>query len=469
MDAAYAVSMRLLCLLLVLVAACSDSDDDVQTSDVPQPVGSGGSAGAGGTISQAGNGGAGAGGGGSGGSEIPSRPPTVRLPRTSIDHEQLAILVNDQDAQSLAVAAYYQKARKIPDVNVIKLSFATTPVMTPEVFAQVKAAIDAVVPDDIQAFAISWTQPHRVDCMSATSAFALGYDKKYCQQGAGCAPTASVPYANSASLQPFTDFGIRPTMALAGTSSQNVFSLIDRGVAADDTFPTGDGYLIRTTDVARSVRWPAFVTAQTTWDYPEGLALSYIDNAQGDKSNFIENTSDVLVYLTGLTAVPAIDTNTFVPGAVADHLTSFGGKIPQGGQMNVLRWLEAGATASYGTVIEPCNFVEKFSDPRFLLPHYFRGQTVLEAYWKSVAWPGEGMFVGEPLARPWGASEVEWKDGSLSIVTTLVEPNRDYALQAAEAEGGPYETVKYVNIFQHKRLTITLAEAYAPFYRLVAL
>ena len=36
-----------------------------------------------------------------------------------------------------------------------------------------------------------------------------------------------------------------------------------------------------------------------------------------------------------------------------------------------------------------------------LLPHYFRGETVIEAYWKSVRMPGQGLFVGEPLARPY--------------------------------------------------------------------
>ena len=27
------------------------------------------------------------------------------------------------------------------------------------------------------------------------------------------------------------------------------------------------------------------------------------------------------------------------------------------------------------------------------------GKTI-EAYWKSVAWPGQGVFIGEPLATP---------------------------------------------------------------------
>jgi len=34
------------------------------------------------------------------------------------------------------------------------------------------------------------------------------------------------------------------------------------------------------------------------------------------------------------------------------------------------------------------------------------GDTVLEAYWKSVEMPGQGLFIGEPLARPFGRSTV---------------------------------------------------------------
>jgi hypothetical protein len=87
---------------------------------------------------------------------------------------------------------------------------------------------------------------------------------------------------------------------------------------------------------------------------------------------------------------------------VADHLTSYGGQLPTGnGQMPITDWLTAGATASHGTVEEPCNYTEKFSKASVLIEHYLRGDTLIEAYWKSVAWPGQGLFVGEPLARPW--------------------------------------------------------------------
>jgi hypothetical protein len=35
-----------------------------------------------------------------------------------------------------------------------------------------------------------------------------------------------------------------------------------------------------------------------------------------------------------------------------------------------------------------------------LMDYYLRGNTLIEAYWKSVAEPGQGIFVGEPLAKP---------------------------------------------------------------------
>jgi len=128
-------------------------------------------------------------------------------------------------------------------------------------------------------------------------------------------------------------------------------------------------------------------------------------------ANRLSGASDVIAYFTGLTIVPDITRNHYRPGAVADHLTSYGGMLtgPSGtsadgglGQMSALRWLEAGATGSYGTVVEPCNITAKFPDPGLLLSYYRRGDTLIESYWRSVAMPDQGVFIGEPLARPWG-------------------------------------------------------------------
>ena len=124
------------------------------------------------------------------------------------------------------------------------------------------------------------------------------------------------------------------------------------------------------------------------------------------KADALRGKPDVLFYLTGAVSVPDIDTNHYRPGAVADHLTSSGGQLTDSRQMSSLRWLEAGATGSYGAVTEPCNFPSKFPDPGVLIATYLTGATLIEAYWKSVEMPGQGIFIGEPLARPFGGHAV---------------------------------------------------------------
>lgn len=394
--------------------------------------------------------------------------PTVLLPRGGITADELMVLANDQDPQSMAVAAYYQQQRQIPPGNVLTLSFPPGDSLGADAFNALKAEIDAAAGTQIQAFAVAWTNPHKVDCQSLVSALALGVDTKYCStQGNPCGPSAPSGYYDSPSLAPYTDLGIRPAMHLAGLTAEDVFKVIDRGVASDGTFPTGKGYLVRTTDAARSVRWPQQQLEPMTWGFAGGIELEYIDNSMNLGLDYIENKPDVLFYLTGLADVPQIASNTYLPGAIADHLTSTGGQIPQSGQMSIVRWLEAGATASYGTAFEPCNYTTKFSNSAALLPHYYRGETLIEAYWKSVDWPGEGVFVGEPLARPWGGAIVTWDEPTLTIETHQLVPGTLYELQSGPTADGPWTTLMTdLMVASNMRAKFTVPDASEPFYRL---
>jgi hypothetical protein len=80
-----------------------------------------------------------------------------------------------------------------------------------------------------------------------------------------------------------------------------------------------------------------------------------------------------------------------------------------------MRWLEAGATGSYGTAIEPCNFLQKFPNPVLAIWHYTRGSTLIESYWRSVQMPGQGNFVGEPLSRPFAGYQIKRVNGELRV------------------------------------------------------
>ena len=143
-------------------------------------------------------------------------------------------------------------------------------------------------------------------------------------------------------------------MMLAGYSPQHVVSLIDRGALAQQILPTGDGYFIRTTDARRSdPRYADFRAVVSQWNHQNGLKMAFVDNSAGPTRDYMQNTPHVLFYETGLEQVPAINTNQYAPGALADHLTSFGGDLLAGSQMSILDWIRAGATASYGTVTEP--------------------------------------------------------------------------------------------------------------------
>jgi uncharacterized protein (TIGR03790 family) len=403
---------------------------------------------------------------------LASGAPAVFLPRTSISAREVGVVVNDMDPQSVAVAAHYVAARAIPAANVVHLSFTPADTLTAAEFQPLYDAVASALGPEVQALVVTWTEPWRVEGMSITSAFALGFDLQWMNPGPPCEETAASPYFASASTRPHADHGVRPAMMLAGETTADAIALVDRGVASDGTFPAGTAYLVRTSDPARSVRWPMMQQAATDWDHvPDGLAVVYRDGSGGGPAQTVESTSDVLLYLTGLATVPNVDTNTYLPGAVADHLTSYGGilTVPSG-QMSVLRWLEAGATASFGTVVEPCNYTQKFPDPMVLLDAYYRGATVVEAYWKSVEWPGEGVFVGEPLARPWGRVHLDY-DGArtLRISTTSLEPGRTYAVLAADSAAGPFAPVASGITVPHRRLeTIVVPNATRIAYRLEA-
>jgi hypothetical protein len=111
--------------------------------------------------------------------------------------------------------------------------------------------------------------------------------------------------------------------------------------------------------------------------------------------------------------------------------------------MSSLRWLEAGATGSYGTVVEPCNFLKKFPDPGVVIRRYLQGETLIEAYWKSVAWPGQGIFIGAPLARPFGGYRIVHRAGDIVLELEALPAGRRYRLLAAAGgRDGPYHTVR---------------------------
>jgi len=318
---------------------------------------------------------------------------SLPLPARALDHTQLAVIINTQDPLSVQIGEYYAAKRSILFQNLIRVAIPTGKAsLTREEFDAVKAQVDKQTLPQVQAYALTWAEPYRIGCMSVTTAFAFGYDPAYCAEG--CKLSQPSRYFNSPSTLPFTQLKMRPTMAIAATSFEYAKELIDRGVESDGSFPPGTAYLLSTSDKARNVRSSSYpVVEQMIRGRIYGRTM---------KQDAVKYANDVLFYFTGVANVAGLETLRFVPGAIADHLTSSGGFLTDSGsgQTSSLRWLEAGATGSYGTVVEPCAFAQKFPSPVVAIGRYLQGETLIEAYWKSVLMPGQGIFIGEPLAAP---------------------------------------------------------------------
>jgi uncharacterized protein (TIGR03790 family) len=313
--------------------------------------------------------------------------------------KDLGVVINTDDPYSVQVGEYYAKARGIPASRVLRVSLPIKSALTPDEFDVLKKQIDDFFGAKTQALALTWRLPYGVNCNAITGALAMGYDGKLC--GQSCSPPSKTStYFGSASTKPFTDHRMRLSMLLAAKDADAAKALIDRSVKSDGSLglrgaPAVNAHFVTTSDAVRSVRQQFFPPAGSNPPFGVDVHL--------DQTDALKNADRVLLYQTGATRIEFLDSNEFVPGALGDHLTSFGGILDKPhGQMTVLSWIDAGVSATYGTTSEPCAHWQKFPHPQVVLGFYMQGATALEAYWKSVAWPQQGLFVGEPLASPFG-------------------------------------------------------------------
>ena len=311
-----------------------------------------------------------------------------------ISPNQVAVIVNKRDANSVEIGNYYINARNIPKQNLITVDINPELATLDEAqFLALKESINDKISNDAQVIVLSWTKPYAVNCNSITSAITMGYQSKICENG--CGVGIKNPYFNTTNGHALKDFKMRLSMLLPTDSIEMAKNLIDKGVLSAFKLNDATAYFLKTTDPARSKPREQFFPRDLGYLPDKKLHLRTIS------ADSIKHKSDVMFYFTGVVSVPHLETINFLPGAIADHLTSHGGVLYTQEQMSSLRWLEAGATGSYGAVSEPCNYWQKFPNPAVLLSHYLTGNTLIEAYWKSVYWPTQGLFIGEPLAAPY--------------------------------------------------------------------
>jgi hypothetical protein len=99
--------------------------------------------------------------------------------------------------------------------------------------------------------------------------------------------------------------------------------------------------------------------------------------------------------------------------------------------------------------------------------HYATGASAIEAYWKSVAWPGEGVFIGEPLAHPFAPKLEEVRPGQFELIIFSPREGR-LRIERSQSAVGPFSpTAEQQPIHRGRNLLrFSLPENTSDYFRL---
>ncbi|MFH0908930.1 MAG: hypothetical protein V1929_09220 [bacterium] len=338
---------------------------------------------------------------------------------------EVAVLVNKNSPRSLEVANYFVHLRHIPPQNIVLLHLPDSVLepeatMSPEDFTKLiwdparKVIRERRIEDHILAWIYSADFPVRITSDPEVSLQGITFarntlpdtamikDGTYLSALFRGPDKVDGPEGDSITFERFTPLLRQamplPSMMLGFTGSRGmpvdqVVRNIKYGVVSDNSSPSPAVTFVVSDDVRSRCREWQFPRVQSTLK-SRGINAVITSNAPSKET--------ALMGLQMGTSWPAPEqTGSFLPGAMAEHLTSFAALFDAPEQAVLTEWLRAGATASAGTVTEPLSIWMKFPHARFF-DHYASGCTMIESFFLSIRSPMQILLVGEPLARPWG-------------------------------------------------------------------
>src|SRR5260370_20640755 len=103
-------------------------------------------------------------------------PVAAPGPAVALDATQLGVVVNTAAPYSVEIGDYYVRRRGVPRANIV---FVTLPTGQGEIgrsaFEAARAQVQEGLPGRVQARALAWATPVRVDCLSVTPRFPVAF------------------------------------------------------------------------------------------------------------------------------------------------------------------------------------------------------------------------------------------------------------------------------------------------------
>ena len=340
---------------------------------------------------------------------------------------EILILANGREPDSVEVAKHYARLRQVPECNIVVLQMpasikAQAPAIKPEDFTRLiwtpttQVAKARGLDDHILAWVYSTHFPIRTYSQPSVSLQGLTFmrnhmpESKVIGDGSYHSPlfagpdkprdTGYAPQSFGAAAELLRREMPLPSMTLGytgerGNTKAEVIACLEKGKRSDYTQPTGSIYFVTSGDVRSVCRRWQFA------DAVRNLKRMGVQASVGD--TFPKDKTDVMGVMMGSPLVKPETVGRFLPGCMAEHLTSFAAAFDYKTQTKISRWIAAGVTASAGAVCEPMSIWAKFPNARFY-NHYASGCTVIESFYQSIRCPFQIMLVGDPLAAPWASS-----------------------------------------------------------------
>jgi len=193
-----------------------------------------------------------------------------------------------------------------------------------------------------------------------------------------------------------------------GTTEQESLDQLQASIGADESNPEGTFYFSLGKGVRNATR-----KRQIKSVVKELKAMG--KEAVTIKEDLPQAASDICGLLTGTSKFDfEASESKIVPGAICEHLTSFGGRLAVPGQTKLSEFIRHGAAGASGTVTEPYALGAKF--PHAMLHvHYARGCSLAESFYQSVAGPFQLLIVGDALCQPYAVRPKVTVDGLVSM------------------------------------------------------
>ncbi len=216
-----------------------------------------------------------------------------------------------------------------------------------------------------------------------------------------------------------------------------VLSYLKTGVEADGTKPKGTIYYVKHNKLRSTTRHAQFNDAVAKLK-ELGVNAEEIEGLPDPKNCLPLKKPDVQGAMVGMYKIAWGATGSRIsPGAICEHFTSYGGVLDGSfvdKQTLLCASLRAGAVASSGTVTEPYATSAKFPHARMHL-HYARGCSVAESFYQSVSAPYQLLIVGDPLCQPWGVAP-KVKIVGLDV-SQAIAGDMEFAVEAKSPSGAP--------------------------------